>query len=461
MELEDKHPIYEQYIGRWNYYNISYLGGEDYRQSNLGLLRKYLFEEDAPGNQYGQRLEYTALDNLVKLVIDTYRSFLFRNTPVRTFGTLQDNLVVQRFLTDVDFDEQNLDDFMRSANDAAMIYGHVWIMVTKGWQEGVTTVEQENRYDIRPYAKLFTPEAVVDWKYTKETNGSDRLSYIKTQEVVDENTTRYIVWTKDEITTYEVDRDADTIRMTEVQVNEIGEIPFVILKANKGPQKGIGHSDIADVAKIQQVIFNLLSEAEQGIRISNHPTLVKTNGTSAMAGAGAVINMDEQTDPALKPYLIEPSGTNIDSIMKMVNLHIEAMLRMTHLGAIMAAKGLSVKSGIALATEFEMLNTRLADKSAKLEQAEENMWRLFWKYSGLVEPTEFNVVYHKSFDLRDQHADLSLYAQALSLNVPSETFNKALYKQIARLTVENGDAIDDIDVELDASQPLTVDNTDD
>ena len=457
MKLEDKHPYYEKYISRWNYYNTSFKGGEDYRLSHLGLLRKYLFEEDAPGDQYGQRLEYTALDNLVKLVIDTYRSFLFRNTPVRTFGDLQDNIIVQRFLADIDFEEQNLNEFMRSANDAAMIYGHVWIMVTKGWQEGVSTVEQEIANDIRPYAKLFTPENVIDWKFRKETNGSEKLSYLKTQEEVTIDITRYIVWTEEEIFTYEVNSEKETTELIDTQKNDIGEIPFVILKANRGPVKGIGRSDIADVAKIQQAVFNLLSESEQGIRVSNHPTLVKTEETSAMAGAGAVINMNDQTDPALKPYLIEPSGTNISSIMTMINAHIEAMLRMTHLGAIMAAKGLSVKSGIALATEFEMLNTRLADKSSKLEQAEQNVWRLFWKYSGLAEPKEFNVMYHKSFDLRDQHADLALYAQALSLNVPSATFRKELYKQIAKITIVSGDSIDDIDLEIDATEVKTDD----
>lgn len=456
MDLDYKHPLYEAFLNRWQYYSASYKGAEDYRHGSLRMLREYLFEHDAPGNQYAQRLEYTALDNLTKLTVDTYRSFLFRSTPVRTFGYLQGNPLIERFLFDVDFENKDLNDFMKEANDMAMVYGQVWILVTKGFMEGVITREQEIENDIRPYAKLFTPENVCDWEYTRMPNGADKLTYVKTKEFLSVNKTRYIEWTPEEIRTFEVTYDDNgqeqTMSMTELQVNAIGEVPFVQLKANPSDYKGIGTSDIADVAKIQQAVFNLLSEAEQGIRISNHPTLVKTQDTQAMAGAGAVINMDSNMPADLRPYLIEPNGTNINSIVSMLEQHVQAFLRMTHLGAIMAARGMSIKSGIALSTEFEMLNTRLADKSAKLEQAEYNMWQLFYKWSDLQMDPEFNVLYKKSFDLRDEHADLSLLNQALQVGVTSDTFTKEIHKQIARIVVENGDKLDDIMAEIDGGE---------
>jgi hypothetical protein len=59
---------------------------------------------------------------------------------------------------------------------------------------------------------------------------------------------------------------------------------------------------------MQQAIYQELSEIEQLIRISNHPTLVKTYDTDASAGAGAVINISDDMDGALKPYQMQPSG---------------------------------------------------------------------------------------------------------------------------------------------------------
>jgi hypothetical protein len=447
MDLDKKHPLYEANIDRWQYYRASFLGGFDYRKPSLGMLRKYLFEDNAPGNQYGQRLEYTALDNMTKLTVDTYRSFLFRSTTVRTFGNLAEDLTIARFMNDVDFNGKDLDDFMKEANDLATVYGHVWILVTKGSVDGITTREQELANDIRPYLKMFTPEAVCDWAYDTMPNGAEKLVYVKTKEWVDGDMWKYIVWTQEEIIVYYVEDDG--VIATEQYANALGEVPFVIHYANPTQYKGIGHSDIADVAKAQQAVFNLLSEAEQGIRISNHPTLVKTTDTQATAGAGAVINMDNATDPALKPYLIEPNGTNIDSIVSMINIHIESFLRSTHLGAIMAARGLSVKSGVALATEFEMLNTRLGDKAAKMEVSEWQIWNLFFKWSGMTPDADFNIEYNKTFDLRDEAADLRLLGESLTLGVTSPTFIKEVQKQIAKIVIENGDMLDDIFREIE------------
>ncbi len=448
--LDYRHPLYKANLGRWNYYRSSYLGGFDYRFASLGMLRKYLFEDDAPGNQYLQRLDYTALDNITKLTVDTYRSFLFRAKPIRTFGMLQGDPFIEKFLEDVDFTGKDFDDFMKEANDQATIYGNVWILCTKGQMEGIVTREQELENDVRPYLKLFTPENVLDWKFMTFPNGAEKLVYVKTREWIGEDYDKVIEWSMDRITiSYVLDGD---ITGQEIYDNPINEIPFVIHYANPSQYKGIGMSDIADVAKIQQAIFNLLSEAEQGIRVSNHPTLVKTQDVSATAGAGSVINMEGSQDPGLKPYLIEPSGTNINSIVEMIKMHLESFLRMTHLGAIMAAKGLSVKSGIALATEFEMLNTRLADKSAKMEATEWNIWKLWFLWSGQEMMNDFNIEYQKTFDLRDEHADLALLAQALKVMIPSPTFQREMHKQIAKIVVEDGDKLNDIFDEIDEVQ---------
>jgi len=459
MDIEKRHPYYKENIGLWKYLNASYEGGNEYRSPEFRMLRKYLDEEGAKSSAYEKRLEYTALDNLVKLTVDTYRSYLFRTTPIRTFGNQADNILVNRFQYDVDLEGKDLNDFMRSANDLAMVYGHVWIMVTKGFMEGVITLQQEIDADLRPYAKIFTPENVIDWKYEKQSNGRNSLVRMVTVEEYDEDKYQYIVWERTQITTYEVEEDngKEVVKMTSIQVNPLNEVPFVLLRANDTDDAGIGKSDVEDVAKSQQAIFNLLSEAEQGIRISNHPTLAKTRDTTATAGAGSIIEMDVNLDPNLKPYLLEPSGTNISSIVEMINLHIESILRMTHLGAVMAAKGLTPKSGIALSTEFEMLNVRLGDKAARLEQAEYRMWELFWKWANIPQPAEFNVEYHKKFDLRDEAADLAMYGAALELPIKSSTYQRELQKQIAKLVIKNGDAIDDIMAELDAE---TFDNGD-
>ncbi len=449
-DLEYRHPLFEANIDRWSYYRASYNGGFDYRVASLGMLRKYLFEEDAPGNQYANRLEYTSLDNMTKLTVDTYRSFLFRTTPTRTFGYLQYDISINRFIEDVDFTGKDLNDFMKEANDLATVYGQVWILCTKGSIPGVITREQEIAANLRPYLKMFTPESVCDWRYDTAPNGAENLVYLKTVEVVGEEKYKYIVWTPDTVYVYYT--DGEDIIGSEEYDNAIGEVPFICHYGNTTHTPGIGLSDIADVAKLQQSIFNLLSEAEQSIRISGHPTLVKPGDVSAMAGAGSVINLDNSMDPNLRPYLLEPTGTNIESIVSMINIHVESFLRSTHLGAIMAARGLSVKSGVALATEFQQLNTRLGDKAAKMEQTEWAIWRLFFLWNDTTPDSDFNIEYEKSFDLRDQHADLKLYGEALQMGITSPSYIREVQKQIAKLVIKDGDILDDILAEIDRAE---------
>ena len=338
---------------------------------------------------------------------------------------------------------------MKEANDLATVYGQVWILCTKGSMDGIATKEQEVAANLRPYLKMFTPEAVCDWQYETAPNGAETLVYLKTKEVIGEEQYKYIVWTPNAVYVYYT--DGEDIIGSEEYDNAIGEVPFICHYANTTQHRGIGISDIADVAKLQQSIFNLLSEAEQSIRISGHPTLVKPGDVSAMAGAGSVINLDNSMDPNLRPYLLEPTGTNIESIVSMINIHVESFLRSTHLGAIMAARGLSVKSGVALATEFQQLNTRLGDKAAKMEQTEWAIWRLFFLWNDTTPDSDFNIEYEKSFDLRDQHADLKLYGEALQMGITSPSYIREVQKQIAKLVINDGDILDDILAEIEST----------
>jgi hypothetical protein len=46
--------------------------------------------------------------------------------------------------------------------------------------------------------------------------------------------------------------------------------------------------------------------------------LVKTPNVEASAGAGAIIEIPEDLEANLKPYIIQPSGQNLDGIMKCI-----------------------------------------------------------------------------------------------------------------------------------------------
>jgi len=185
---------------------------------------------------------------------------------------------------------------------------------------------------------------------------------------------------------------------------------------------------------MQKAIYSELSEIEQLIRISNHPSLVKTYDTDASAGAGSVINVSDDMDGKVQPYLLQPSGQNIDSIRESIKDKIEAINRMAHMGAVRGTEVIT-QSGVAMQTEFQMLNAKLSEKADLLELAEEQMWTYFCNWLDI--PPDVEVFYPDSFDLRDYDKELLFLQQMKASGVRSATLAQEVDKQIADLVLDD------------------------
>jgi hypothetical protein len=432
IDIEYQHPDYETHVERWEFYLRSYMGGADYKEGNY--LTGYLNEDS---KAYGRRLELTPLDNHCRNVIHVYSSFLWRINPTRDFEGMEGSPDLEAFLKDANLDGQNFNSFMREAQIWSSVYGHVWIMVDKPASQVGTRAEELNQ-GIRPYVTLITPENVYDWRWERMPSGRHELVYLKVRESVDRidgttTVTHFREWYKDKVKLTRYDgTSADVI---ENIPNPIGVIPAVYLPANRSILRGVGISDISDVAYMQKAIYQELSEIEQLIRISNHPTLVKTYDTDASAGAGAIINMAEDMDAGLKPYQMQPSGGNLDAIRASITDKIESINRMAHMGAVRGTEAIT-QSGVAMQTEFQMLNAKLSEKADILELAEEQLWAFYCKWQE-HNTHEVTISYPDSFDLRDYAQDLIFYQQVKASGVRSTTLMREVDKQIADLVLDD------------------------
>ena len=190
-------------------------------------------------------------------------------------------------------------------------------------------------------------------------------------------------WHKDRIVTSIVNKKDKMIESQIEEVNGLGYIPITICYSQRSHKRGIGVSEIDDIADIQRAIYNEYSEIEQTIRISGHPSLVKTPDTEAVAGAGAIVQIPDGLDPGLKPYLLQPTGQNVDAIYSSIKHRVEAIDRMANLGSARAVQTRTM-SGVAMETEFQMLNARLSDKADNLELCEEAIWYFYCQYQGIT-----------------------------------------------------------------------------
>ncbi len=400
---------FSDYSDRWQYLLESYVGGEAYRDG--AHLQRYQLET---ASEYQARLNSAHLDNHCASVVSVYNSFLFRQKPRRDFGSIQNDPTLDSFLRDADRDGTSFDNFMKDVATWASVFGHCHVLVSKP-DVGALTRADEISADARPYVSLLTPLNVLDWNYARNAVGAYRLDYFRYVEEYNGSLRVIKEWTPDEIITSVIEANAnaeETMLEQTVEVNGLGYIPAVCVYNKKTSVRGIGMSDIADIADSQKFIYNMANELEQTIRLDSHPSLVCTPETIAGNGSGSIIQIPENMDPALKPYLLQYGGASGSTIMGAIQATVASIDKMANIGSIRGTEA-SRMSGVAQRQEFELLNARLSEKGDNLELAEEQIWKCYASYTNNEWTGE--IEYADSFNIQDIDGELA------QLKIASET----------------------------------------
>jgi len=326
--IVEAHDAYKHYLNRWRFLGDSYTGGYDYFLGKY--LEPYYYESK---DDYEKRIRAIGLDNHVKSIIGIFNSFLFRKPVKRDLGQLENAPGINAFMKDADLDGRSFDAFVTEMSALSMVYGNVWVIIDKPNIQ-VGTRAEELEQDIRPYVSMFTPDNVLDWEYKRRQNGLYELVYLKVKEEVVENKQYIREYTPEEINVYAIDGDGKTGGLFSSMPNTLGRVPAVPVYAQRSNIRGVGVSSIGDIADIQRELYEMGSEIEQIIRLTNHPSLVKSVDTEATAGAGSIIQMPQNMDAGLKPYLLQPNGASIESVLSAIKTKVDSIDRMASLGGI-------------------------------------------------------------------------------------------------------------------------------
>jgi hypothetical protein len=412
---------YDTYQKRWKYLLESYMGGDEYRKAQY--LTRYQLENNS---EYQARLNNTPLENHCASIISVYKSFLFRTEPERKFNGIEGMPELEDFLKDADMDGRSLNAFMKDVATFSSVFGHCFILVTKP-NVGAITRAEEQQMGARPYVNLLTPLVVLDWRFTRSPNGRYDLSYFRYLEDVNASIRTVKEWTKELIKTSTVDVDNNVITAETTEPNGLGEIPVVIAYNQRSPLRGMGISDLTDIADLQRFIYNNTSEAAESMRLDTHPSLVATNETRVGTGAGSLILMPDNMDPGLKPYVLENSGASIDAIYKSIQHTTSVIDKIANTGAVRTTESRNM-SGVAMTVEMELLSAKLSEKADNLELAEEQMWKLWCKYMGVAYTVEID--YPGSFNVRDSQSEIAQLKTAADTNPQDPRVKQAIDAKI-------------------------------
>jgi len=160
------------------------------------------------------------------------------------------------------------------------------------------------------------------------------------------------------------------------------------------------------------------------------------------------IYMEERSEPRL----IDTVPNMIGKIPAVILYNSKSHKRGIGQSDLTRTQKTGITSGVALQTEFELLNARLSEKADNLQIAEEQLFRLYAIFQNTTFDGEIN--YPDSFNIRDYASDLVYFQQAKALNIGSPTFAKEVDKEIARAVVDDDAKLNDIFDEIDQASEV-------
>jgi len=448
--LQATHELYTKNIADWNFLLACYEGAE--AMNKAGLLWQH--ERESTKN-WERRCKEIYTFNYSRSVIDLFNYYQFKSPIRRQLGTLANQEDWQNFEKDCNRDGDGLDNFMMEQSKMADILGHMGILVDRPKGEFITQADAAGNW---PYLCPYLPQNILDWRFERDQSGRRILVYIKLLD--DEG--HYRLWFQDHWEVWELpQKDAGVDaqpEMIDADRNPLGEIPFVWLYCDKSTEKEIGRSDIVDIAKIDASIMRNLSQAEEIINYAAFPMMRKPFRESGETeqgddvGVTAVLGFPRD-NPEAKPDWLESAVEGpLGAIKEFVMQKIEEIYRASNAGGLAATEIQGqAKSGVALRTEFQLLNGKLIKKSENVVKAE-RMLLWFWCL-WTAQPTVWDTIEverPRTFEIEDLATDLNNVLTAKTI-VISKTFDMELQKMVVRLMLQTADdeTIGTIDEEIE------------
>lgn len=449
-DLQSTHETYTSFKVEWDFLLASYEGikaliewgiiEQHERESNNNHVRR---EKEAFGFGYSRS------------VIELFNFYMFKSPIRRELGALNDDSDWAAFEADCNLEADGLDQFLMETSKYADILGHMGVLCDRPATEFVNKAD-EKAVGAYPYFAAFRPQNILDWEYERDINGRRSLTFLK---LLDDDD-YYRLWYPDHWEVWVVDDEAAQeagAKLINSGPNPLGEIPFVWMYCDKSSIRNIGRSDITDIARIDASIIRNLSQGEEVINYGAFPMMRKpysepgsTAGGDDDTGPTAVLGFPPDNPDAKPDWLEAEVQEPISAILSWILRKIEEIYRASNAGGLAATEIQSQpKSGVALKTEFQLLNGKLIKKSENVVKALRKLLHFWTAWQDKVDD-DIKVERPKTFEVENLAADLE-NALTAKLVVDSVEFKKAVEKLVARLMLPTADdeTLSKIDKEID------------
>lgn len=429
-DLENTHDLYDKNVKRWKFFYASYEGSRSL--IDIGALPRH--ERESMDN-YNRRINNAYGFSYSTSVIDLLNFYLFKKPTKFNLGDLSKDESWENFIKDCDLYKNNFDEYVIEEQKNASIYGHVGVLVDRP-EGSFETKEEELKSNVYPYLSSYSPLSILDWKEERDKYSRPYLSYLKLKD----KDGSYRLWWIDRWEIWVVDKN-NKAQLLNSGTHTLGEIPFVWFVNVKSNNPYLGISDLKDISYIDVSIMRNLSQGEEIIDYAAFPMLRKPKNEGGSTdgddvGVTAILEFDPDNPESKSDWLEAECKSPIEALLMWIERKVNEIYRSANTGGISATeKSTGVKSGVALRTEFELLNSKLVKKGLNVAKAKLSIIRLWLKWQR--NPTLFNDVNFNqinSYDVERLSEDLENALSAKTL-VMSKKFQSALQKSLVRLVL--------------------------
>jgi len=438
VTLKDRvHPLYEEYVSRWELYYDAVKGGESFiTTDNLSSHRL----EDS--TDYDERFERSYYLNFTETLPKLYNSLIYKEHIERPGN---EDLAI--FRTNTDGRGKNMNDFVKRAGFLASTFGavHCIVDIPSAPKKSISKFEEKS-LGLYPYATLFTPIQVKDWSMDKfgrlrwivieEKYYNDIDPTVKRIEEVHYKLITTTEWRVEDDKGQPVTYDDDSPSSGK---NPLGMVPIATMYNNDIDDNMVGESMLKDIVYINRAIFNWCSCIDEQIErqtfsqlvVPDDGTLAEEKETSGdplyKIGTSSIYTFPH--DSGHPPAFISPDVQNITAVWKLVIDHVKEIFRLS--GLMGSSDDMYIgKSGRAAQFGFISVNSCLASKAASYQKFENDISKLAMIHLG-KKPEDFKEVkYAESFDVGSLTEEIDNIFKVMESNI-SDTLNIYLKKTIS------------------------------
>lgn len=439
------HPLHTKYYDDWQLAEKSLYGGQSYRDGKY--LKAYAndystqsevintYAVDDEGNQLGvvqssaqyagsrseandgesnlsnfyhEKLANVPVFPYTRLYTSEYNAILFRTPPQRVLPETQE---VNDFLKNADGDQNSLNEFMSMVDTFTTVFGVVWISCIK---------PAGSDY---PKWRMHKPTDVTNWSYKYTPAGDLILDKIVIRIAQDEDVEIFQYITSEYIDTIFVpttedgdimlpdgaeyvgsDEEDETGFYRIRQPNELGTAEIVRPVYQSTPIKnGIGHTPMFDIAQIQRSVYGDMGEIYSAVSYGAHPVNIvdedtfNRNGASVGAEPGALIITGNSLDgqPNYVYEFVAPDLASVSQIRELMDQKIEKMNQVAMIRTEELIK--ASRSGQQIEQYDSKLEAFIRKKATALENAEYNMWTIWFAWMDQDTPEDLAISYNRLY----------------------------------------------------------------